>query len=78
MSHNHHPWLSPPALVQPQVRRHRQVSEAEMEAAIASAVRHAIDVVGIEGLKRTSMFGSSRRRLAEDETKRRADADTRN
>ncbi len=72
MNHNDPPWLSPPAIVQPHVRPVRQVSMAEMEAAIAAAVRHAIDVVGIEGLKRTSMFGSSRRRLAEDERKRQA------
>lgn len=70
MSRNDLPWLSPPAIVQPFLRPQRQVSLAEMEAAIADAVRHAIDVVGIEGLKRTSMFPSSSRRLAEDERRR--------
>jgi len=60
------PWLSPPAIVQPHVRPVRRVSEAELLEAITAAVRHAIDVVGIEGLKRTSMFPSSKQRVAED------------
>jgi len=67
------PWLSPPAIVQPHVRPVRRVSEAEMLEAIAAAVRHAIDVVGIEGLKRTSMFPSSSRRLAADAERRRTE-----
>ncbi len=64
------PWLSPPAIVQPLVRPARRVSDEEMHAAIEAAVRHAISVVGIEGLKRTSMFPGSARRLAEDERRR--------
>lgn len=68
------PWLSPPAIVQSHVRPARRVSEAEMLEAITAAVRHAIDVVGIEGLKRTSMFPSSSRRLAADDERRRLQA----
>jgi len=68
------PWLSPPAIVQPHVRPARHVSEARILEAITAAVRHAIDVVGIEGLKRTSMFPSSSRRLAADDERRRLEA----
>jgi len=68
------PWLSPPAIVQPHVRPVRRVSEAELLEVITAAVRHAIDVVGIEGLKRTSMFPSSSRRLAADDERRRLEA----
>ena len=64
-----------PAIVRPHVQPVRRVSEAEMRAAIEAAVRHAIDVVGIEGLKRTSMFPVSSRRLAAEDERRRMEAD---
>jgi hypothetical protein len=67
------PWLSPPAIVRPHVQPARRVSEAEIKAAIEAAVRHAISVVGLEGLKATSMFPNSSRRIrAEREAAARA------
>jgi len=61
------PWMSPPAIVQPfEAPTIRPLDMQKVEAAFRHAVEHAICVVGIEGLKRTSMFPSSSRRLAQD------------
>ncbi len=68
MNRNIPPWLSPPAIVQPLVRRTRLEL---MEEAIADSVRHAVSVLGIEALMATSMFPNSSRRI---QAKREAEA----
>jgi hypothetical protein len=58
MSRLLHPWERPPAIVQPAIR---PSDEQRMRQAITEAVHEAIAIVGIEGLRQTSMFPSSRR-----------------
>ncbi|MFZ3482071.1 hypothetical protein [Sphingomonas sp. 3-13AW] len=63
MNRTNPPWMSPPAIVQPLTRPSR---DERLYETFKDAFEHAISVVGIDGLKRTSMFPSSSRRLAEN------------